>query len=131
MSSKPAGNAALGAVRKTWDKEAFEKRARERVERELEEEREAAKAKAPPRVVVQRAPLDREKARADQNLNISGEVGKKTVRARSPMRARAHARVPPLILVGGARCSPRAGAGDQHKAAGARQVTLLLYCVQL
>lgn len=79
MSQPPTK--ALGAERKTWDKAAFEQRARERVERELEEEREAAKAKAPPRVVVQRAPLDRDKARADQNLDLHGAVGKKKVRA--------------------------------------------------
>jgi hypothetical protein len=82
----------LGAQRKTWDKATFEQRARDRVERELEEEREKAIAKAPPRVVVQRAPLDRDKARADQNLNLLAEVGKKKVRRTSDERARAAGR---------------------------------------
>ncbi|KAJ1640436.1 hypothetical protein T492DRAFT_930192 [Pavlovales sp. CCMP2436] len=79
MADKPAREVdTMGANRKTWDKTTFEKKARDRVERELEDEREALKAKAPPRVVVQRAPLDKDKARADQNLNMLAEVGKKT-----------------------------------------------------
>jgi hypothetical protein len=84
----------LGAQRKKWDEEAFEQRAKDRVSRELEEEREKTLAKAPPRAVIQRAPLDRDKARADQNLNIHGEVGKKKVRARVGARSSGRATRP-------------------------------------
>ena len=55
--SKEAGPAAF---RKSWDKEAFEARAKARLEQELEEEREQ-KIEAP-QPIVQRAPLQRREA---------------------------------------------------------------------
>ena len=59
------------SFRREWDKEAFEKRAKERLEREteLEEEREAAKTA--PQPIVQRAPLQRR----TEDLQLTKYVG--------------------------------------------------------
>lgn len=76
--TKPGGKAGLGAVRRQWDEKVFEQRAKDRAERELEEERQEKLAKAPPRVVLQRAPLDREKARGEE-VDVHGAVGMKKV----------------------------------------------------
>lgn len=45
--------------RREWDKEAFEKRAKERLEAELSLEDERERKKTEPRAIVQRAPLQR------------------------------------------------------------------------
>ena len=59
------------SFRREWDKEAFEKRAKERLEREteLEEEREAAKTA--PQPIVQRAPQQRR----TEDLQLTKYVG--------------------------------------------------------
>ena len=47
------------SFRREWDKEAFEKRAKERLEAELALEDERERKKTEPRAIVQRAPLQR------------------------------------------------------------------------
>lgn len=61
--------------RREWDKEAFEKRAKERLDAELSLEDERERKKTEPAPIVQRAPLQRR----TEDLQIAKYVGTRTV----------------------------------------------------